>query len=89
MILNIVGHYTNKSTYSLTSPNHADGVASLFFEIFPDASPRKYSDRPNLRAKYASLSRLGLDAGLTTAYHPQANQVERKPKVTSTCANCH
>ena len=63
----------------------ANGVASIYFEqVFPlHGIPKKIiSDRgPQFAARsmQALYKRLGIDAGLTTAYHPQANgQVEHK-----------
>src|SRR5882757_4404250 len=86
MILNIVDHYTKQiHLFPVTSQITADGVASIFFEqVFPlHGIPKKIiSDRgPQFAARSmcALYKRLGIDAGLTTAYHPQANgQVERK-----------
>jgi hypothetical protein len=86
MILNIVDHYTKQiHLFPVTSQITADGVASIYFEqVFPlHGIPKKIiSDRgPQFAARSmrALYKRLGIDAGLTTAYHPQANgQVERK-----------
>ena len=86
MILNIVDHYTKQiHLFPVTSQISADGVASIYFEqVFPlHGIPKKIiSDRgPQFAARSmrALYKRLGIDAGLTTAYHPQANgQVERK-----------
>ena len=86
MILNVVDHYTKQiHLFPVTSQIMADGVASIYFEqIFPlHGIPKKIiSDRgPQFAARSmrALYKRLGIDAGLTTAYHPQANgQVERK-----------
>jgi hypothetical protein len=85
-ILNIVDHYTKQiQLFPVTTQLMADGVASIYFEqVFPlHGIPKKIiSDRGpqfaarSMRALYKCL---GIDAGLTTAYHPQANgQVERK-----------
>jgi hypothetical protein len=85
-ILNIVDHYTKQiHLFPVTTQLTADGVASIYFEqVFPlHGIPKKIiSDRGpqfaarSMRALYKCL---GIDAGLTTAYHPQANgQVERK-----------
>ena len=64
-----------------------EGVASIYFEqVFPlHGIPKKIiSDRgPQFAARsmQALYKCLGIDAGLTTAYHPQANgQVECKTK---------
>ena len=86
MILNVVDHYMKQiHLFPVTSQITADGVASIYFEqIFPlHGIPKKIiSDRgPQFAARSmrALYKRLGIDAGLTTAYHPQANgQVERK-----------
>ena len=86
MILNIVDHYTKQiHLFPVTSQIMANGVASIYFEqVFPlHGIPKKIiSDRgPQFAARsmQALYKRLGIDAGLTTAYHPQANgQVERK-----------
>ena len=86
MILNVVDHYTKQiHLFPVTSQITADGVASIYFEqIFPlHGIPKQIiSDRgPQFAARSmrALYKRLGIDAGLTTAYHPQANgQVERK-----------
>ncbi len=85
-ILNIVDHYSKQiHLFPVTSQITADGVASIYFEqIFPlHGIPRKIiSDRgPQFAARSmrALYKWLRIDAGLTTAYHPQANgQVERK-----------
>jgi hypothetical protein len=85
-ILNIVDHYTKQiHLFPVTTQLTADGVASIYFEqVFPlHGIPKKIiSDRgPQFAARSmrALYKRLGIDAGLTTAYHPQANgQVERK-----------
>jgi hypothetical protein len=85
-ILNIVDHYTKQiHLFPVTTQLTADGVASIYFEqVFPrHGIPKKIiSDRgPQIAARSmrALYKRLGIDAGLTTAYHPQANgQVERK-----------
>ena len=86
MILNVVDHYTKQiHLFPVTSQITADGVASIYFEqVFPlHGIPKKIiSDRgPQFAARSmrALYKHLGIDAGLTTAYHPQANgQVERK-----------
>ena len=86
MILNIVDHYTKQiHLFPVTSRITADGVASIYFDhVFPlHGIPQKIiSDRgPQFAARSmrALYKQLGIDAGLTTAYHPQANgQVERK-----------
>jgi hypothetical protein len=85
-ILNIVDHYTKQiHLFPVTTQLMADGVASIYFkQIFPlHGIPKKIiSDRgPQFAARSMRTlyKRLGIDAGLTTAYHPQANgQVERK-----------
>jgi hypothetical protein len=85
-ILNIVDHYTKQiHLFPVTTQLMADGVASIYFkQIFPlHGIPKKIiSDRgPQFAARSmrALYKHLGIDAGLTTAYHPQANgQVERK-----------
>jgi hypothetical protein len=85
-ILNIVDHYTKQiHLFPVTTQLTADGVASIYFkQVFPlHGIPKKIiSDRgPQFAARSmrALYKRLGIDAGLTTAYHPQANgQVERK-----------
>jgi hypothetical protein len=85
-ILNIVDHYTKQiHLFPVTTQLTADGVASIYFkQVFPlHGIPKKIiSDRgPQFAARsmHALYKRLGIDAGLTTAYHPQANgQVERK-----------
>jgi hypothetical protein len=85
-ILNIVDHYTKQiHLFPVTTQLTADGVASIYFEqVFPlHGIPKKIiSDRgPQFAARSmrALYKHLGIDAGLTTAYHPQANgQVERK-----------
>jgi hypothetical protein len=85
-ILNIVDHYTKQiHLFPVTTQLTADGVASIYFEqVFPlHGIPKKIiSDRgPQFAARSmrALYKRLGIDAGLTTAYHPQANgQVECK-----------
>jgi hypothetical protein len=85
-ILNIVDHYTKQiHLFPVTTQLTADGVASIYFEqVFPlHGIPKKIiSDRgPQFAARSmrALYKRLGIDAGLTTAYHPQANgQVEQK-----------
>jgi hypothetical protein len=85
-ILNIVDHYTKQlHLFPVTTQITVDGVASIYFNyVFPlHGIPRKIiSNRgPQFatRSMRALLKRLGIDAGLTTAYHPQANsQVECK-----------
>jgi hypothetical protein len=85
-ILNIVDHYMKQiHLFPVTTQLTADGVASIYFEqIFPlHGIPKKIiSDRgPQFAARsmHTLYKCLGIDAGLTTAYHPQANgQVERK-----------
>jgi predicted aspartyl protease len=85
-ILNIVDHYTKQiHLFPVTTQITVDGVASIYFEqVFPlhGIPKRIISDRgPQFAARSmrALYKRLGIDAGLTTAYHPQANgQVERK-----------
>jgi hypothetical protein len=85
-ILNIVDHYMKQiHLFPVTTQLMADGVTSIYFEqVFPlHGIPKKIiSDRgpqfvaQNMHALYKCL---GIDAGLTTAYHPQANgQVECK-----------
>ena len=86
MILNVVDHYTKQvHLFPVTSQITVDGVAGIYFDyVFPlHGIPRKViSNRgPQFAARSmrALYKRLGIDAGLTTAYHPQANgQVERK-----------
>ena len=86
MILNIVDHYTKQiHLFPVTSQITADGVASIYFDhVFPlhGISQKIISDRgPQFAARSMRVlyKRLGVDAGLTTAYHPQANgQVEQK-----------
>ena len=86
MILNIVDHYTKQiHLFPVTSQITVDGVASIYFDhVFPlhGISQKIISDRgPQFAARSmrALYKRLGVDAGLTTAYHPQANgQVEQK-----------
>ena len=86
MILNIVDHYTKQiHLFPVTSQITADGVTSIYFNhVFPlHGIPQKIiSNRgPQFAARsmHALYKRLGIDAGLMTAYHPQANgQVERK-----------
>ena len=86
MILNVVDHYMKQiHLFPVTSQITADGVASIYFDhVFPlHGIPQKIiSDRgPQFAARSmrALYKRLGIDAGLTTAYHPQANgQVEQK-----------
>ena len=84
MILNVVDHYTKQiHLFPVTSQITADSVAWIYFDfVFPlHGIPHKIiSDRgPQFAARsMCTLSKwLGIDAGLTTAYHPQANgQVE-------------
>ena len=86
MILNIVDHYTKQiHLFPVTSQITADSVTTIFFDhVFPlHGVPRKIiSDQePQFAARSmcALYKQLGIDAGLTTAYHPQANgQVEHK-----------
>ena len=86
MILNVVDHYTKQvHLFPVTSQITADGVAGIYFDyVFPlHGIPRKIiSDRgPQFAARSMSAlyKQLWIDAGLTTAYHPQANeQVKRK-----------
>ena len=80
MILNLVAHYTKQiHLFPVTSQIMADGVASIYFkQIFPlHGIPKKIiSDRgPQFvaRSMQALYKRLGIDAGLTTAYYLQAN----------------
>ena len=88
MILNVVDHYMKQiHLFPVTSQITADGVVSIYFDhVFPlHGIPQKFvSDRgPQFAARsmQALYKRLGIDAGLTTAYHPQANgQVEQKTK---------
>jgi transposase InsO family protein len=85
-ILNIVDHYTKQiHLFPVTTQLMADGVASIYFkQVFPlHGIPKKIiTDRgPQFGAQSmcALYKCLGIDAGLTTAYHPQANgQVECK-----------
>jgi hypothetical protein len=85
-ILNIVDHYTKQiHLFPVTTQLMADGVASIYFkQVFPlHGIPKKIvSDRgPQFAARSmcALYKQLGIDSGLTTAYHPQANgQVEHK-----------
>ena len=86
MILNIVDHYTKQiHLFLITSQITANGVTGIYFNyVFPlHGIPHKIiSDRgPQFAARSmcALYKHLGIDAGLTTAYHPQANgQVECK-----------
>ena len=86
MILNIVDHYTKQiHLFSVISQITADGVASIYFkQIFPlHGIPRIIiSDRgPQFAARsmQALYKQLGINTGITTAYHPQASgQVESK-----------
>ncbi len=79
-------HYSKQiHLFPVTSQITADGVASIYFkQIFPlHGIPHKIiSDRgPQFAARSMRplYKQLGIDAGLTTAYHPQANgQVECK-----------
>jgi hypothetical protein len=85
-ILNIVDHYMKQiHLFPVTTQLTADGVASIYFKqvFLLHGIPKKIiSDRgPQFAARsmHALYKRLGIDAGITTAYHPQANgQVERK-----------
>jgi hypothetical protein len=85
-ILNIVDHYMKQiHLFPVTTQLMADGVASIYFEqVFPLHGIPKIiiSDRgPQFAARsmHTLYKRLGIDTGLTTAYHPQANgQVEHK-----------
>jgi hypothetical protein len=85
-ILNIVDHYTKQlHLFPVTTQITANGVVSIYFDyVFPlhGIPQRIISDRgPQFAARSmrALLKRLGIDMGLTTAYHPQANgQVEHK-----------
>ena len=86
MILNVVDHYTKQiHLFPVTSQITSDGVTSIYFNhVFPlHGIPQKIiSDRgPQFAARSmcALYKQLGIDAGLTTAYHPQANgQVKHK-----------
>ena len=84
--LNIVDHYSKQiHLFPVTSQITADGVAAIYFkQIFPlhripckiisDCGPQFAA-----RSMWALYKWLGIDAGLTTTYHPQANgQVECK-----------
>ena len=80
MILNIVDHYTKQiHLFSVTSQITADGVTSIYFnQVYPlHRIPQKIiSDRgPQFAARsmHVLYKQLGIDTGLTTAYHPQAN----------------
>jgi hypothetical protein len=85
-ILNIVDHYTKQlHLFLVTTQITADGVTSIYFNyvFLLHSIPQKIiSNRgPQFAARSmrALLKRLGIDAGLTTAYHLQANsQVEHK-----------
>jgi len=85
-ILNVVDHYSKQiHLFPVTTQIMADGVASIYFEqVFPlHGIPHKIiSDRgPQFAARsmHALYKWLGIESGITTAYHPQANgQVERK-----------
>lgn len=79
-VLTYVDHYTGQVKPVPTRIElSAEGVGDLHFkEIFPDHGlPKKFvSDRgPQFasRAMRALLKRLGIEGGLTTAYHPRAN----------------
>ena len=82
----MVDHYTKQvHLFPATLQITADGVAGIYFDyVFPlHGIPHKIiSDQgPQFAARsmHALYKRLGIDAGLTTTYHPQANgQVERK-----------
>ena len=86
MILNVVNHYTKQiHLFPVTSQITADRVAGIYFDfVFPlHGVPHKIiSDRgPQFvaRSMHALSKWLGIDAGLITAYHPQANgQVKQK-----------
>ena len=86
MILNIVDHYTKQiHLFPVTSQITANGLTGIYFNfVFPlHGIPHKIiSNRgPQFAAQsmQALYKRLGINAGLTAAYHPQANgQVERK-----------
>ena len=79
-ILTVVDHYTKQvHLYPVTDGLTALGVADIYFhDVFPLHGILKkiVSDRgPQFasRIMHSILKRLGVDAGLTTAYHPQAN----------------
>ena len=86
MILNVVDHYMKQiHLFPVTSQISADGVTSIYFEqvFLLHGIPKKIiSDRgPQFVARsLCTLYKcLRIDAGLTTAYQPQANgQVEHK-----------
>ena len=86
MILNIMDHYTKQiHLFPVTSQIIADRVTGIYFNfVFPlHGIPHKIiSDRgPQFAARSmrALYKQLGIEPGLTTAYHPQANgQVEHK-----------
>ena len=86
MILIIVDHYTKQiHLFPVTLQITANGVTSIYFDhVFPlHGIPQKIVSNkgPQFAAKsmHALYKRLRIDAGLTTAYHPQANgQVEQK-----------
>ena len=86
MILNVVDHYMKQiHLFPVTSQILADGVTSIYCEqvFLLHGIPKKIiSDRgPQFvaRSMHALYKCLGIDAGLTTTYHPQANgQIECK-----------
>ena len=86
MILNVVDHYTKQiHLFPVTLQITVDGVTSIYFDhVFPlHGIPQTIiSDQgPQFAARsmHALYKQLGIDAGLTMAYHPQANgQVEQK-----------
>ena len=92
MIFNVVDHYMKQiHLFPVTSQILADGVASIYFEqVFPlHGIPKKIiSNRgPQFvaRSMHTLYKRLGINAGHTTAYHPQANgQVECKNQEVAT-----
>ena len=79
-ILTVVDHYTKQvHLYPVTDGLTVLGVADIYFhDVFPlHGIPKKIiSDQgPQFASQImrSILKRLGVDAGLTTAYHPQAN----------------
>ena len=86
MILNIVDHYTKQiHLFPVTSQITVHGVASIYSDhVFPlHGIPQKIISDSGPKFAAGSMhtlyKRLGIDTGLTTAYHPQANgQVEHK-----------